>query len=229
MSQLTQGVVVALTKRKTSTEAGSGKPKPPPKPQPKPYTGESTLVIDATRALGLSVSIGGICIEWSLLEMFLSLIYARLVFGHRDKRDPAENTIIEAFETLPTWQTKCNLLRGAAASRFDKEVAEELGDLLTSFEPIQRRRNNVVHARWELTPETPPQFVRKRTIFGPAELWTPECFIQLRADIREAIIKLSDFLDKIRERFKQQADYVAMLSTIIGMQSVPTGDGKETV
>jgi len=148
--------------------------------------------------------IGLICLEWSLLEMLMSLYYVALVCGKTVvSGDATHLAIIDSFEALPTWQTKCKLMRSAASHRLDAKDAAALSKLLASIDPIQERRNHAVHGRWFVSKDDKNRFVRRKGIIGPAFEWSPEVFRQLSADIRSARSRLGEFFDNVAERLER--------------------------
>jgi hypothetical protein len=145
--------------------------------------------------------------------MLLSVYYSLLVFGHRDGVDDAEVTVVAAFESLPTWRTKCTLLRDAAEHRSGTKTAKKLTTLLSTFDSIQKRRNNVVHGRWFMGKNDPTKWIRRRGMSGKAEEWDTACFVQLRDDTEDAITRLGEFFSKVRKELKGGA-YLAALAQL---------------
>lgn len=74
-------------------------------------------------------------------------------------------SVVDAFENLPTWNTKVKLLVAAVRRRLGDEPANKLSELLRNIEKRQNRRNNVVHARW-FASDQPQQWKRLRSIVG---------------------------------------------------------------
>lgn len=165
-----------------------------------------------------------------MLEMLLSTYYAFLVFGDKPGKDwQADSIVVMAFEALPTWQTKCNLMRAAAEERLGSDLAKELSKILGAFESVQRRRNNIIHGRWFLSKEQPHKWIRKRGLLGPGEEWDNNSIFQVRDDIREAERMLNAFFKKAKESLKG-SPYQTMLEQILASQYVAptTQDQQDT-
>jgi hypothetical protein len=146
--------------------------------------------------------IGKICLDWSSLEALLARQYVLLVFGDHNFSDTSQVTVIEAFESLPTWRTKCVLLQAAAERRLGKTKAQELGKLLGKFEGAQKRRNNAVHGLWFTARDSPGVWVRTRGRFGQADAWDPDTFWQLRYDILQGMKSLNSFFEEVWKALK---------------------------
>ena len=190
---------------------------------PKLFTGEIEMHHYQS---GLVDPVGRISLDWSFLEALLSRHYVLLVFGDHDFADQAQITITDAFESLPTWRTKCNLLQDAAERRLGKGAAKKLGKLLQTLESAQRRRNNAVHGRWFKAKDEDGVWVRTRGRSGPAEAWDADTFWQVRYDILNGMENLNAFFDEIRKTLKQGTYKTGLAEALRDFKPRPNGNAK---
>lgn len=110
----------------------------------------------------MALYLGTICAEWSAMEMLLSHYYTLLVFGERDIPDPAELTVIEAFESITAFGIKRSLLMAAAKTRLPTKALKKLSVVLNGVKKAQEGRNALVHGRWFYSDDYPGSLIRRR-------------------------------------------------------------------
>lgn len=161
--------------------------------------------------------------------MWLAHYYAVLVFaGRRNGGNPAENMILEAFEALPTWNTKAKLLRRAANERLGTKSSKKLETVLKAIENAQRRRNNAVHARWFTSDSQPVRYIRRPSFLGAAEEWTTADFTGVLQAIDHAHQLLFDYFQEIGPELEQIAGYDTLGQLLREQSAGVSGEPKDS-
>ncbi len=188
----------------------------------KPFNGETKYIENAGLQLGLTVPIGLLCVEWSLLEWVLASCFQLLVFGGDDKYDTSKTIVFDTFQSLVTFGTKKMFLLRAAKRRLDDKMVKRLNAILTTIESLQGRRNKIVHGSWSLPKDdTIKGFVWSNRHFAPLELYVVDDFTGLRNDLYSIIVKLHAFIEETKPLFKGNLLFQEMLRALIPVITGP--------
>lgn len=169
----------------------------------KPYKGDPLNPMHMQTLLpqhvGAAMYIGEIAVRWSRLESLLATLFGILLFGYDAKdeqNDPVgQRAAADAFEAVRSFKTKVELLLKVTESKLGEKAATDFRCKLKPLESTALQRHNIIHGRWAMTNDKPPQLVRIR---GPLE--------------QPLIYEASDFLgilDAIRVGEKELAVFFA--------------------
>ena len=169
----------------------------------KPYTGDPLNPMHMQTLLpehvGAAMYIGEIAVRWSRLESLLATLFGLLLFGYDAndaQNDPVgQRAATDAFEAVRSFRTKVDLLLRVTESKLGEKSAAAFRTKLGPLESTARSRHNIIHGRWAMTSDKPPQLVRIR---GPLE--------------RPLVYEASDFLgvlDAIRVGERELAFFFA--------------------
>jgi hypothetical protein len=182
------------------------------------------MIVQPPKEPELTISIGTICIRWAYLEMLMSTYYGLMVFGSEiqdEQNAGAYLAVIDAFESLPTWNTKKTLIVAATGRRLNDKIAKKLDSLLKRVENRQRRRNNVVHARWFLSGEK-GKWMRHRGLASRVEPepYNVPKFKELELQIVHDTTELAAFFDELQPLLKESG-LPLYLQALLGGEQKP--------
>lgn len=123
---------------------------------PRPLPRKSNIDYDPGPAMTarpqLAIYIARVVAGWARVEERIGFLIVRLLGAHA-------HTGMKMYQALASSAAQLAVLRAVARDHLDAELQGEMEAILKVFKSLARRRANIVHGHWYVSPEHPDDLV----------------------------------------------------------------------